>query len=130
MSYTSSAAATHRRWRWQLAHTPPSIQQRSRVQTSEAHLPAAPAQRLLLGINDHGGGARKTLSGVTGHLPHQVTSHFLFKVVLSIGWMLFYAVFLPGFMRLNIGWIEVFWYWAERAHLCHSRLPHWQFIYT
>ncbi|KAI4832900.1 hypothetical protein KUCAC02_015840 [Chaenocephalus aceratus] len=35
------------------------------------HLPAAPTQRLLLGINAHGGGTRNTHTGPTRYLPHQ-----------------------------------------------------------
>lgn len=73
--YSVCAVASDWSWCRQLANTPPSIQQRGGVQTGKAHLPAAPAKWVLLGIDDDGGGTRNTLTSNTGHLPHQVTSH-------------------------------------------------------
>lgn len=69
---TFSAAARVWSRRSELAHTPPTFPKRGRVQAGEAHSHPAAAQRLLLGLHEHGGGAQAAQASATRHLPHQV----------------------------------------------------------
>lgn len=112
-----STVARDRSWRWQLAHTHPSIHQLCRVSAGKTHLPAATAERLLLGANDHGGGTPKTRSHTSRNFPAQVLSHFTFTSKSTRFLSLFFFFLFLAFLIKSVGRVP----WTEE-HWCFKNL--------
>lgn len=75
LSHHFAFCAAERKWSRcrQVTDSPPCIQQLGRVQNGQADVRAAPSQRLLLEVHDHGRGSPSTRTCAAGDLSDQVT---------------------------------------------------------